>query len=54
MSEEALDALREEMDDQRAAVREALAEDLGGAPEDYDVERYLRDHAGEHVTDGGD
>jgi len=54
VSEEEIDALREEMDEQREDVREALAEDLGGKPEDYDAEEYLNDRAGEPVADGGE
>ena len=47
VSEEEIEALREEMDEQREDIREALAEDLGGEPEDYDAEAYLNDRAGE-------
>jgi hypothetical protein len=54
LSEEELEALQEEMDDQREEIREALAEDLGGEPEDYDAEKYLSDRAGEPVADGGE
>ena len=54
VSEEEIDALREEMDEQREDIREALAEDLGGEPEDYDAEAYLNDRAGEPVADGGE
>jgi hypothetical protein len=54
VSEEEIDALREEMDEQREDIREALAEDLGGDPEDYDAEEYLNDRAGESVADGGE
>lgn len=54
VSEDDIEALREEMDDQREEIREALAEDLGGEPEDYDAEEYLNDHAGEPVADGGE
>lgn len=53
VTEEEIEALREEMAAQREDVREALAEDLGGAPEDYDAGKYLRDRAGEPVADGG-
>jgi hypothetical protein len=53
VTEDEIRALREEMDAQREEVREALAEDLGGAPEDYDAERYLSDRADEPVADGG-
>jgi hypothetical protein len=53
VSEEEIQALQEEMDDQREEIREALAEDLGGEPEDYDAEKYLSDRAGEPVADGG-
>ena len=49
-----IEALCEAMDDQRAEIREALAEDLGGKPEDYDAEAHLNDRAGEPVADGGD
>ncbi len=54
VSEEEIEALREEMDEQREDIREALAEDLGGEPEDYDAEECLNDRAGEPVADGGD
>jgi hypothetical protein len=42
------------MDEQRAEIREALAEDFGGKPEDYNAEAHLNDRAGEPVADGGD
>lgn len=35
--------LREAMEEQRDAVREALAEDLGGDPEDYRVDGPVAD-----------
>jgi hypothetical protein len=54
VSEEEIEALREEMDEQREEIREGLAEDLGGEPEDYDAEEYLNDRAGEPVADGGE
>ena len=54
VTDETLDALREEMADQRATVRKALAEDLGGTPEEYDAERRLGDVAGGPTTDGGE
>lgn len=53
VSDEALTALREEMEAQREEIREALAEDLGGEPEDYDVANHL-DRTGETAADGGD
>lgn len=53
-----IEALQEEMAEQQAEIREALAEDLGGEPEDYSAERYFQrldsDQTGEAVTDGGD
>jgi len=52
VSEDELKALREEMNEQREDIREALAEDLGGEPEDYDAEACLNDLAGESVADG--
>ena len=54
VSEGEIEALREEMDEQREDIREALAEDLGGEPGDYDAEEYLNDRAGEPVADGGE
>jgi len=54
VSDEELEELAEEMDTQREEVREALAEDLGGEPEDYDAGKYLSDRAGEPVADGGE
>jgi hypothetical protein len=53
VSEEEIQALQEEMDDQREEIREVLAEDLGGEPEDYDAGKYLSDRADEPVADGG-
>ena len=54
VSEEDIDALREKMDEQREDIREALAEDLGGEPEDYDAERYFEQMDGRAATDGGE
>jgi len=54
VSDEELEALAEQMDAQREKVREALAEDLGGEPEDYEAGKYLSDRAGEPVADGGE
>jgi len=54
VSEEEVDALCEEIAEQREEIREALIEDLGGDPEDYDAAKYLNDRAGEPVVDGGD
>lgn len=46
MTDEELDEFRDAMEEQGQEVREALAEDLGGSPEDY--------RAGQPVTDGGE
>ncbi|PSQ17940.1 hypothetical protein BRD02_02000 [Halobacteriales archaeon QS_8_69_73] len=54
VSEEEIKAIREEMDEQREEIRETLAEDLGGEPEDYDAEEYLSNRADEPMTDGGE
>jgi hypothetical protein len=54
VSEEEIEALREEMDAQREEIRKALAEDLGGRPENYDAGEFLDDRAGEPVADGGE
>lgn len=45
VSKDEIDALREAMDAQREDIREALAEDLGGEPEDY--------HTGKRTVAGG-
>lgn len=50
VSEAELEALREEMAEQRVQVRAELAEDLGGDPEDYNADTY---HVDEPVADGG-
>ncbi|MFC4360500.1 hypothetical protein ACFO0N_21345 [Halobium salinum] len=47
MTDEEFAALREEMDEQREDVYEALAEDFGGSPEDYRV----RDRSSTEKTD---
>ena len=54
VSEEEIETLREEMEEQRETIREALADDLGGEPEDYDAEAYFNDLSGEPVADGGE
>jgi len=54
VSEEEIQALRVEMDEQRQEIREALAKNLGGEPEDYDAEEYLKDRAGEPVADSSE
>ena len=47
LSEEELAAFGEDMQRQAREIREALAEDLGGEPEDYRVDRIT-------ATDGGE
>lgn len=42
-----IEELREEMAAQRGEIREALAEELGGDPEDYCARDYLRDQHGD-------
>lgn len=54
MSEEEIEALRTEMDRQRIEIRAALADDLGGNPDDYRADRYLSGREGEAVPDGGE
>jgi hypothetical protein len=54
VGEEEFEALREEMEKQREELRNALADDLGGDPEDYDAEKYLNDCAGGPVADVGE
>lgn len=43
MTDEQIEALREEIEQQRVEIREDLAEDLGGDPEDYRVDRAAAD-----------
>lgn len=47
MTDENIEEFEAEMHEQREELLEALAEDLGGSPEDYRVD-------GKPVTDGGD
>jgi hypothetical protein len=47
MTDEDLKAAKAEIDELREDVREALAEDLGGDPEDYDATQ-------QPVADGGE
>lgn len=47
MTDEELESAKAGIDDFRKAVRDALAEDLGGEPEDYDATR-------QPVADGGE
>ena len=54
VSEDALEELREKIQEQREVVRAELAEDLGGEPEDYDAERYFEQMDGRAATDGGE
>jgi hypothetical protein len=46
-----------EIEELREELRELLAAELGGSPDDYRAEEYLRDRdgdRGEAVPDGGD
>ena len=54
MTDDELEQFEAAMDEQREDIRKALAEDLGGEPEDYDVEARLNDRAGDPVADGGE
>lgn len=54
MTDDELDAFHDAMEKQGEERREALAEDLGGEPADYDAEASLNDHAGEPVADGSE
>ena len=49
VSDEEFAAAKERLDELRERVREDLAEDLGGDPEDYNADTY---HVDEPVTDG--
>jgi len=52
ITDEELEKFQESMEEQAEELREALAEDLGGKPEDYNHERYSEGREGEAVTDG--
>ena len=45
MNDDELSELRDKMDAQREEIRAALAEDLGGDPEDYRADRPVTDGA---------
>ena len=51
VSKEELAALQKEIAEQREQVREDLAADLGGDPEDYNADTY---HVDDPVADGGE
>lgn len=53
VSDEEIEALRQVMAEQRETIREALAEDLGGDPEEYAAGKVLGDSTSEPATDGG-
>lgn len=46
MTDDEIEALRDEMDEQREDVRAAIAEEIGGEPEDYQADK--------RVADGGE
>ncbi|MFB6200442.1 MAG: hypothetical protein ABEI98_00330 [Halorhabdus sp.] len=52
VTDDEIEELREKMDEQRSEIREALAEDLGGEPEDYKADRAVAD--GGNTTDSQD
>jgi len=54
VTDEELEKFQESMEEQAEELREALAEDLGGEPEDYNHERYFEERDGEAVADGGE
>jgi len=52
VTDDEIEAAREEMDEQREDIREYLADELGGDPSDYDSREHFQ-----HLTDdvdGGD
>jgi len=54
ITDEELEKFQESMEEQAEELREALAEDLGGEPEDYTHERDSDEREGEAVADGGE
>jgi len=51
VSNEEIEAAKQRLDALREQVREDLAADLGGDPEDYNADTY---HVDEPVADGGE
>lgn len=51
VSDDEIEAAKERLDALREQVREDLAADLGGDPEDYNADTY---HVDEPVADGGE
>ncbi len=43
-TDEEVERLSDAIQDQRVEIREYLARELGGDPEDYRAERYLAEH----------
>jgi hypothetical protein len=58
VTDDEIEAAKEELRRVQEEVREQLAEDLGGKPEDYDASAYFHRQAGEDegeaVPDGGE
>lgn len=56
ITEAEIEAAKAEMREQQQEIREQLADDLGGEPEDYDASAYFHRQAegGEAVPDGGE
>jgi hypothetical protein len=56
ITEAEIETAKAEMREQQEELREQLAEDLGGDPEDYDASAYFQRQAeeGEAVPDGGE
>lgn len=51
VSDEEIEAAKQRLDELREQIREDLAADLGGDPEDYNADTY---HVDEPVADGGE
>ena len=54
VTDEEIEALREEMRAQRVEIRRDLARDLGGEPEDYNIETYLTEGIKNRQGESGD
>lgn len=57
VTDDEIEAVREEIQEQRVEIRRDLADDLGGDPEDYDAEKYWKNGGSQSgsgaVPDGG-
>lgn len=54
VSDKEIEELQEKIQNQRGKVRESLADNLCGEPEDYNAEKHFAGRQDEAIADGGD